>query len=223
MRLRLPDGFCIAPHHHAQPEIVTVISGTFRLGMGEEADPEATTVLEPGSFFAYPPGMHNYAYAEGESVNSTGLWAITYVSKADVPGTERVAWECSGMLPKGCGVLRHEARVARAVLAQRRSNTPRRRIGSGEQPIRAGSLGLRPADTVPIGPSVRWCWPTRTLSAAVAFVDALQPPVGRAAMNMSASACHPTRCLQPTKPNPIGIGPHLEAQIQDPRKSSACQ
>lgn len=91
MRLRLPDGFHIAPHHHTQPEIVTVISGTFRLGMGEEADPEATTVLEPGSFFAYPPGMAHYAYADGETIiqlNSTGPWTITYVRDEDDPRTE---------------------------------------------------------------------------------------------------------------------------------------
>lgn len=91
MRLRLPGGFHIAPHHHTQPEIVTVISGTFRLGMGEEADPEATTTLEPGSFFAYPPGMAHYAYAEGETViqlNSTGPWTITYVRDEDDPRTQ---------------------------------------------------------------------------------------------------------------------------------------
>jgi quercetin dioxygenase-like cupin family protein len=88
MRLKLPDGFHIAPHHHGQPEIVTVISGTFRIGMGEEADPENTTALEPGGFFAYPPGMAHFAYAEGETViqlNSTGPWTITYVDDQDDP------------------------------------------------------------------------------------------------------------------------------------------
>ena len=88
MRLKLPDGFHIAPHHHGQPEIVTVISGTFRIGMGESADPEDATTLEPGGFFAYPPGMAHYAYAEGETVvqlNSTGPWTITYVDEDDDP------------------------------------------------------------------------------------------------------------------------------------------
>ena len=33
MRLKLPDGSHIAPHFHSQPEIVTVISGNFRVGM----------------------------------------------------------------------------------------------------------------------------------------------------------------------------------------------
>ena len=36
MRLKLPDGFHIAPHHHGQPEIVTVLSGTFQIGMGDD-------------------------------------------------------------------------------------------------------------------------------------------------------------------------------------------
>ncbi len=88
MRLKLPDGFLIAPHHHSQPEIVTVISGAFRVGMGETADPEDTTTLEPGGFFAYPPGMAHYAYADGETVvqlNSSGPWTITYVEDEDDP------------------------------------------------------------------------------------------------------------------------------------------
>ena len=88
MRLKLPDGFHIAPHVHAQPEIVTVISGAFRIGMGEEADAEGGTVLEPGGFFAFPPGMAHFAYAEGETViqlNSTGPWTITYIDEEDDP------------------------------------------------------------------------------------------------------------------------------------------
>lgn len=88
MRLKLPDGYHIAPHFHGQPEIVTVISGTFRIGSGEEADREATTALEPGGFFAYPPGSPHYAYADGETVvqlNSTGPWTITYVDEEDDP------------------------------------------------------------------------------------------------------------------------------------------
>ncbi|WP_040486302.1 cupin domain-containing protein [Lutibaculum baratangense] len=88
MRLRLPNGYHIAPHHHGQPEIVTVISGTFHIGMGEEAVREDATALRPGGFFAYPPGMAHYAYAEGETViqlNSTGPWTITYVNDEDDP------------------------------------------------------------------------------------------------------------------------------------------
>ncbi|EAQ34346.1 hypothetical protein NB311A_13871 [Nitrobacter sp. Nb-311A] len=34
LRLKMPKGYHIAPHTHPKPEIVTVLSGTARLGMG---------------------------------------------------------------------------------------------------------------------------------------------------------------------------------------------
>src|SRR5437763_521494 len=40
MRLRLPRGYQIPPHTHPQPERLTVISGTFHIGMGEKFDKE---------------------------------------------------------------------------------------------------------------------------------------------------------------------------------------
>lgn len=88
MRLKLPHGYHIAPHTHPRPEIVTVISGTFRLGMGETADRDKAKVLPAGSFFALMPGMAHFAYAEGETVvqlNSSGPWGLTYVNPKDDP------------------------------------------------------------------------------------------------------------------------------------------
>lgn len=88
MRLRMPDGFRIAPHSHPNFERVTVISGTFRLGHGETFDREATDVLEPGSYTTMPPGMRHFAVMEGETViqlTSVGPWEINYVNPADDP------------------------------------------------------------------------------------------------------------------------------------------
>jgi quercetin dioxygenase-like cupin family protein len=88
LRLKLPDGFRIAPHNHPRPEIVTVLSGTFLLGSGEDPDRAAAERLGAGSFFAFAPGMTHYAYAEGETViqlNSTGPWEIEYVNDEDDP------------------------------------------------------------------------------------------------------------------------------------------
>jgi quercetin dioxygenase-like cupin family protein len=56
MRLKFPKGYKIAPHTHPKPEVLTVITGTFRLGMGESADPSKTTALPAGSFVALSPG-----------------------------------------------------------------------------------------------------------------------------------------------------------------------
>ncbi len=88
MRLKLPAGFAIAPHTHPRPEIVTVISGAFHVGMGEAADKTKAQRLPAGSFFAFDPGMAHYAHVEEETVvqiSTTGPWTITYVNPADDP------------------------------------------------------------------------------------------------------------------------------------------
>jgi quercetin dioxygenase-like cupin family protein len=88
LRLKLPAGYHIPPHVHPKEEIVTVLSGNFRLGMGEKAERGKAQSLRAGSFFAFAPGMAHFAYTEGETVvqlNSNGPWGITYVNPADDP------------------------------------------------------------------------------------------------------------------------------------------
>ncbi len=88
MRLRLPDGFRIQPHWHPKVERITVISGTFNLGMGEKFDKAATRKMPAGTFGFWPAGMHHFAWARGETVvqlHGTGPWVITYVNPADDP------------------------------------------------------------------------------------------------------------------------------------------
>jgi quercetin dioxygenase-like cupin family protein len=86
LRLKFPKGYAFAPHTHPKPAIVTVISGTFRLGMVETAD--RTKALSAGSFFALQPGMAHFAFADEDTVvqfDSNGPWAITYVNPNDDP------------------------------------------------------------------------------------------------------------------------------------------
>jgi quercetin dioxygenase-like cupin family protein len=88
MRLKLPKGYVIAPHHHPKPEIVTVISGTFLLGTGDTADRSKAQALPAGSFFAMSPGMAHFAFTDEETVvqlNSTGPWGLNYVNPSDDP------------------------------------------------------------------------------------------------------------------------------------------
>jgi quercetin dioxygenase-like cupin family protein len=92
LRLKLPKGYAIPPHTHPKPEIVTVISGTFRLGMGETADKSKGRALPAGSFFALSPGMAHFAYADEDTViqlNSTGPWGLTYVNPKDDPRNKK--------------------------------------------------------------------------------------------------------------------------------------
>ena len=88
LRLKMPAGYHIPPHMHPKPEIVTVISGTFRLGMGETAAKNKGQALPAGSFFALAPGMAHYAFADEDTViqlQSTGPWGINYVNPKDDP------------------------------------------------------------------------------------------------------------------------------------------
>lgn len=90
IRLRLPAGYHIPPHTHPTQEAVTILSGTFHLGMGPDADRDATRALEAGSFFAVPPGMTHYVYTDEETVvqiKTNGPWGIEYLRSEDDPRT----------------------------------------------------------------------------------------------------------------------------------------
>lgn len=88
MRLWFPDGYRIPPHWHPKVEHVTVISGTFHLGMGEKFDETATKEMPAGTFGYWPAEMRHFARAEGDTVvqlHGIGPWSITYVNPADDP------------------------------------------------------------------------------------------------------------------------------------------
>jgi hypothetical protein len=88
MRLRLPDGFRVAPHTHPKPERVTVIAGTLNIGMGARFDAEACRAMPAGSFGTWPAGMKHFAWFKGETIlqlHGTGPWLINYRNPADDP------------------------------------------------------------------------------------------------------------------------------------------
>ena len=92
MRVKFPKGYRLAPHFHPVDEVVTVISGTSRLGMGEKPDPSKTQSLPAGSFFVLPPGMPHYAVFDEETViqiNTIGPWSVTHVNPEDDPRKTR--------------------------------------------------------------------------------------------------------------------------------------
>lgn len=92
MRLKVPAGYRIPPHFHPGDEHVTVIEGTFNMGMGDRFDERATTALTAGSFAVMPKGHHHFAWAKGETivqVHGIGPWGITYVNPEDDPRRTR--------------------------------------------------------------------------------------------------------------------------------------
>jgi hypothetical protein len=88
MRLSFPDGYRIPAHSHPAIERVTVIEGTFRVGMGDKFDASALTPLPAGTFAALQPGTRHFAQAQGKTVvqlNGVGPWKLNYVNPADDP------------------------------------------------------------------------------------------------------------------------------------------
>jgi len=88
VRLRMPAGYKIAPHWHPTDEHVTVISGTFALGMGEKFDKATMKDLPAGGYALLPAEMRHFALAKTETtvqVNGMGPFALTYVNPADDP------------------------------------------------------------------------------------------------------------------------------------------
>jgi hypothetical protein len=68
VRLKMPDGYKIAPHWHPRRENVTVISGNFKVGMGDKFDESKMMTFPAGSFAYLDPDMHHCPMASGEAI-----------------------------------------------------------------------------------------------------------------------------------------------------------
>jgi quercetin dioxygenase-like cupin family protein len=92
VRLRLPDGYRLPPHTHPTDEYVTVIRGTFLVGMGATFDANAVQALGAGGFVTAPANQAHYAAARGQTivqVHALGPFALTYVNPSDAPSQVR--------------------------------------------------------------------------------------------------------------------------------------
>jgi mannose-6-phosphate isomerase-like protein (cupin superfamily) len=88
LRLKMPEGYKIAPHYHPADEHVTVLQGTFVMGMGEKFDQAAGRELAVGSFAMMPKGNRHFAWTKGETIvqlHGIGPWGVTYVNPSDDP------------------------------------------------------------------------------------------------------------------------------------------
>jgi hypothetical protein len=88
IRAKMPDGYEVPAHWHKKAENVTVLSGTFNVGMGDKLDKQKGEALGPGGFFGAAPKMRHYAWATGETVieiSGMGPFDITYVDPKDDP------------------------------------------------------------------------------------------------------------------------------------------
>lgn len=94
VRLKMPAGYKVMPHWHPADENVTVISGTFEIGMGEKFDKATMKALPAGGFVLLPAEMRHYAMAKTPvvvQVHGMGPFKLTYVNPSDDPSTRAAA------------------------------------------------------------------------------------------------------------------------------------
>jgi len=92
IRLHLPAGYKVAPHWHPTDEFVTVLSGTFAMGMGEVYDESRLKALSAGGYAAMPAEMRHFGLARTTSVvqvHGMGPFASNYVNPADDPRQQK--------------------------------------------------------------------------------------------------------------------------------------
>src|SRR5213079_2663086 len=85
VRMQAPAGYKIPPHTHPTAENITVISGTFNIGMGDKFDEAAGKELGADGFVVLPAGMKHYAWITADAIiqiHGKGPFAIKYVNLA---------------------------------------------------------------------------------------------------------------------------------------------
>ena len=82
LRISCTDGAKIAPHWHPTAENVTVIKGTFAIGMGSKWDSSALKDLPTGGFVSAPARMRHFATCKGTTVvqvHGLGPFVVNFV------------------------------------------------------------------------------------------------------------------------------------------------
>jgi quercetin dioxygenase-like cupin family protein len=67
-RVKLPDSYRIPPHTHPKTERITVLSGTFHIGMGDKFDEKAAKAMSAGTYGHWPAGMKHFVWTKGETI-----------------------------------------------------------------------------------------------------------------------------------------------------------
>jgi quercetin dioxygenase-like cupin family protein len=84
-RVKIPAGGRVLAHTHPHDEIVTVIEGTWYLGVGEKFDPAKLTPYPAGSFIVIPAGVPHFVAAKDGTVivqlSGTGKFDTNYLEK----------------------------------------------------------------------------------------------------------------------------------------------
>jgi len=84
-RVKIPAGVRILAHRHPHDELITVIEGTWYLGVGERFDPGKLKGHPVGSFIVVPAGVPHFVAAKEGGVivqlSGTGKFGTDYLEK----------------------------------------------------------------------------------------------------------------------------------------------
>jgi len=107
------DGAILHPHWHSRDENVTVLSGTFLVGFGDNFDEHALRAVPAGGYIFIPANVHHYCKTKGETVweiSGEGPFSHTAVPPAEMQklakmlvGTWKVDedFATGGIMPNG--------------------------------------------------------------------------------------------------------------------------
>ena len=89
VRLKFPANYQIPPHWHPVKVTVTVISGSFNMGFGDELDTGKGKTLPAGSIFEMPAKIHHFGWTTEETIiqeHGIGPLSVNYLKRAhDAP------------------------------------------------------------------------------------------------------------------------------------------
>src|SRR5262249_15004531 len=88
VRLSVPANYKLPAHWHTQTEHLTIISGTFYIGMGDKAVAKDAHELKAGGYHYLPAKQHHYAFTKVPTVvqiNGEGPFDINYIDPKDNP------------------------------------------------------------------------------------------------------------------------------------------
>jgi quercetin dioxygenase-like cupin family protein len=84
-RVKIPNGGRVLAHTHPHDEVVTVIEGTWYVGVGERFDPDKLKGYPAGSFIVIPAGVPHFLAAKDGAVivqlSGTGKFGTDYLEK----------------------------------------------------------------------------------------------------------------------------------------------
>jgi quercetin dioxygenase-like cupin family protein len=84
VRLRFPANYRIPAHWHPVRVTVTVISGTFNMGLGDELDTNNGKALPAGSIFEMPATIHHFGWTSEETIiqeHGIGPLSVNYLNQ----------------------------------------------------------------------------------------------------------------------------------------------